>query len=217
VSLVDSYEKLLEILNAVDIVYSTTLVDVREYPEDVDVALVEGSVCLSHKESVELIKKVRENSKIVVALGSCSACGGVTRFSRGGQLGRPEHDSFSPVTEVIDVDFSLVGCPPGTESIVKLILALLNGNEDYLKPYKQAVELSEADGRLLFKRVINKGLCIGCGTCAASCQTRAITIVDGRPEINEGRCINCGVCIFQCPRYFLPLEFMEKKVKEGSL
>jgi len=43
--------------------------------EPVDIAFIEGSV--STEEEVELVKKIRENAKIVVAVGSCAVHGGV--------------------------------------------------------------------------------------------------------------------------------------------
>ena len=49
-------ERLLEIAEHADLVYSP-LVDVKEYPEGVDVCLVEGAV--STTDDFEKIKKVR--------------------------------------------------------------------------------------------------------------------------------------------------------------
>src|SRR3974390_1134343 len=47
VSLADHYEKLLDILGAVDMVYNLTLADARELPEGkIDISIVEGAVCL---------------------------------------------------------------------------------------------------------------------------------------------------------------------------
>ena len=73
VSLADNNLELIKILDDyADLVYGLTLADVRHIPE-MDVALVEGSVCLQDHESVEDIKETRRKSKIVVALGSCSS------------------------------------------------------------------------------------------------------------------------------------------------
>ncbi|EHP85683.1 NADH ubiquinone oxidoreductase 20 kDa subunit [Methanotorris formicicus Mc-S-70] len=100
ISIADTYEQLLDILNKVKLVYALTLVDEkteikeiddkitieREIPDDIDIALVEGSVCLDDEHSLKEILEVREKSKIVVALGACAATGGVTRFCRGNQM-----------------------------------------------------------------------------------------------------------------------------------
>ncbi len=75
VSLADNNLGLIKILDDyADLVYCLTLADVRHIPE-MDVALVEGSVCLQDHESVEDIKETRKKSKIVVALGSAHATG----------------------------------------------------------------------------------------------------------------------------------------------
>ena len=49
---------------------------------------------------------------------------------------------------------------------------------------------------------------MGCGCCAASCPTRAIEMVEGRPLILNEVCIKCGCCGFQCPRIELPKNVM---------
>lgn len=219
ISLTDTYEKLPDVLKLIDLVYCTTISDVstnikendnnitisRDYPNDVDIALVEGSVCIDDHHSLELIKEVREKSKIVVALGACAATGGVTRLSRGGQSPQPTHCSFVPIGKVINVDFAIPGCAPSTESIVQFIVAAINNDIEYLKPYGEfAKENIDSNGYDLVKFVISEGLCMGCGTCASACPTRAISMRDGKPNIDLELCLNCGVCVFQCPRIKLP-------------
>lgn len=218
ISFADTYEKLLDILSAVDLVYAITLADEvtkvtetedkivieRVYPDEVDIALVEGSVCLDDPHAVELMKEVREKSKLVVALGSCAVTGGVTRFGRGGQNPQPTHVAFVPVAEVVKVDFAIPGCPPSTDAIVKFLMAALEGNTDYLEMYAEFVKYQDASGENLIKQVISQGLCMGCGTCAAACQMRAIAMYDGKPDIRMEMCINCGSCILQCPRVRMP-------------
>ncbi len=219
ISLADTYEKLPEILSLIDLVYCTTLSDVstvkkeqeekisisRDYPENVDIALVEGSVCIDDNHSLELIKDVRNKTKIIVSLGSCSSTGGVTRFCRGGQSPQPVHSSFVPVGKIINVDYAIPGCAPSTESLVLFLLAALNNDVEYLEPYSEfAKKYIDSNGYDLIKNVINNGLCMGCGTCVSSCPTRSIVMIDGKPNINMELCINCGVCVFQCPRIKLP-------------
>ncbi|WP_338102797.1 coenzyme F420 hydrogenase subunit gamma [Methanolapillus millepedarum] len=218
ISFADTYEKLLDILQMVDLVYAITLADEqtriidteekltieRIYPENVDIALVEGSVCLDDPHAVELIKDVRAKTKIVVALGGCAVTGCVTRFSRGGQNPQPTHVAFVPVSEVVPVDFAIPGCPPSTDAIVKFVVAALEGDTDYLEPYAEFVKNKDVSGDDLWKRVISQGLCMGCGSCSASCQVRAIEMFEGKPDVRMELCINCGSCIMQCPRIRMP-------------
>jgi coenzyme F420 hydrogenase subunit gamma len=72
-SLSENYDILAPLLTEmVDIVYGQTLADVWEMPE-MDVALVEGSVCLQDEHSVKELMEAREKAGLVVALGSCAA------------------------------------------------------------------------------------------------------------------------------------------------
>ncbi|MBP2144446.1 coenzyme F420 hydrogenase subunit gamma [Methanococcus voltae] len=219
ISLTDTYEKLLDILGSVELVYALTLADEkteitetddkilieRKIPEGIDIALVEGSVCLDDPHAMDDILTTRKNSKIVVALGACAASGGVTRFARGGQMSQPSHASFVPIGDVIKVDLALPGCPPSTESIVKLLTAALEGDMEYLEPFAEIAKYGkDACGCDVIKEVINKSLCMGCGTCAAACQVNAIDMVEGKPNINSEFCIKCGICSAQCPRVRFP-------------
>lgn len=182
ISLADTYEQLLDILNSVELVYALTLVDEkteiretddkilieREIPDDIDIALVEGSVCLEDEHSMKDVFDARRKSKIVVALGACAATGGITRFCRGGQMSKPVHSSFVPIGDLIKVDLALPGCPPSPEALVNLITAALNGDTEYLEIYAELAKKTEACGCDLLVNVINKSLCMGCGSCAAS-------------------------------------------------
>ena len=49
--------------------------DAKQFPENVDVALVEGSV--STEEDLHKIKLIRKNSKILVSLGDCAVTGNI--------------------------------------------------------------------------------------------------------------------------------------------
>jgi NAD-reducing hydrogenase small subunit len=73
-SFLDLDERLIELAEKVDVVYSP-LVDAKEFPPGVDVTLVEGSV--SSTSDLEKIRRVRERTRILVSLGDCAVTGNV--------------------------------------------------------------------------------------------------------------------------------------------
>lgn len=48
--------------------------------------------------------------------------------------------------------------------------------------------------------VIDKELCIGCGTCSDTCPVSAISADDeGKYAIDADSCLSCGACAGGCP------------------
>jgi NAD-reducing hydrogenase small subunit len=145
-SLVDLDERLLDIFSRADLVYGP-LVDVKEFPDNVDVCLVEGAV--SSEDDLERIFKVRSRTKILVAFGDCAVTSNVPgmRNSIGTQpllerayLENAEINksipnrvipqllpTSQPVNRFVDVDVFLPGCPPHADLIYTLLDDLLSG------------------------------------------------------------------------------------------
>ena len=90
-SLLDMDERLIEIANRVDVVYSP-LVDAKEFPEGVDVTLVEGAV--GSVEDLEKIHLIRERTRILVSLGDSLA---LDSFAASSQFRGHQIVSRSPV------------------------------------------------------------------------------------------------------------------------
>jgi NAD-reducing hydrogenase small subunit len=145
-SLLDIDERLIDIADRIDVVYSP-LVDMKEYPEQVDVAIVEGAV--SSEEDLHKIRMIRARTKILVALGDCAVAGNIptmrNRFSREELLDvayiksateNPQRPSevipallpkAVPLHEVVEVDVFVQGCPPSADTIFYTIAELLEG------------------------------------------------------------------------------------------
>ncbi len=151
-SLVDIDEAILIVAQRADIVYGP-LVDAQEFPTDVDVAIVEGAV--SSQDDLEKIKRVRERSRILVALGDCAVTSNVPSmrnrlpvkmlleriYIEGAdvQKGIPTDGvptllkQAIPLQDVVKVDVHVPGCPPSASSILFVLTELLDGRIPDLK------------------------------------------------------------------------------------
>jgi NAD-reducing hydrogenase small subunit len=145
-SLLDMDERILAVCDKADIVYGP-LVDIKKFPENVDVTLVEGSV--SNEDDLHKIHTIRENSRIVVSLGDCAVTGNIPSmrdlFPVSEVLDRVYFENATlnkqvptkvvpkllprvlPVHEVVNVDVFVPGCPPSSETIFNVILDLVEG------------------------------------------------------------------------------------------
>lgn len=147
-SFLDMDEWLIDLAPKIDLVYSP-LADAKEYPDGVDVALVEGAV--ANEENRHMAKVIRRRSKVVVSFGDCAVNGNVTAMrnplgkslevlrtsylleSAGTNPRLPDDrdivpvllDKVLPLHDVIPVDHYLPGCPPAAARIRAIVEDLL--------------------------------------------------------------------------------------------
>jgi NAD-reducing hydrogenase small subunit len=147
-SLLDMDEEIVAILEKAEIVFGP-LVDAQEWPEGVDVAVIEGAV--SSQDDLKLARTARARSKFVVALGDCAVTGNVPSMRNGIPVRRllervyvegataepgvpadgvpPLLRKAEPLHAAIEVDLHVPGCPPKPDAIKQVLGDLLEGRE----------------------------------------------------------------------------------------
>jgi NAD-reducing hydrogenase small subunit len=147
-SLLDIDEGIAAVAQKADLVYGP-LVDAQEFPEGVDVTLVEGAV--SSQDDLKKIQLIRKRSRMIVALGDCAVTSNVPamrntipvdtilkRIYIEGATSQPgiPNDGVPPllkhavpVHEVVKVDLHIPGCPPPAATIFSVITDLLDGRK----------------------------------------------------------------------------------------
>jgi NAD-reducing hydrogenase small subunit len=154
-SILDMDTAIISLARRIELVYGP-LVDAQEFPEDVDVTLVEGAV--SSQEDVHKIQQIRQRTHMLISLGDCAVTGNVPAMRNsvpvnkllqaiyvdGSQENRAvptEHippllKNARPVREYVKVDLCLPGCPPPSKTIASVLVDLLEGR----KPEMAAVK-----------------------------------------------------------------------------
>ncbi|MCL4789328.1 MAG: oxidoreductase [Verrucomicrobia bacterium] len=156
-SFLDLDEFLIDLAEKVELVYSP-VVDAKEYPEGVDVCLIEGAIC--NEDNLELLHKIRQRTKVLVSFGDCAVTGNVPAIRNQLGLGNEENvlqrayienaqhnpslpcedgivppllPRVMPVHEVVHVEHYLPGCPPPAERIKAVVSQMLSGEQPKLE------------------------------------------------------------------------------------
>jgi NAD-reducing hydrogenase small subunit len=148
-SFLDQDERLVDLAQKIQLVYSP-IADVKEFPGNVDVTLIEGAI--ANEEQLSLLQKVRARTKVLVSLGDCAVTGNVTalrnswRRSDQAVLERAYKEKSDlnaaiptavpkllikarPLHEAVKVDFFIPGCPPQADLINYVLTELLAGRK----------------------------------------------------------------------------------------
>ena len=129
-----------------------------ERSDDYDIAFVEGSV--TRKDEIERLRKIRDNAKILVALGSCACFGGVNQLKnrfdpdwvkREVYGDSPvDTDKAQPLEDFVPVDLRIYGCPIKKEEVEKIVTNLVIGKAVHHPRYPVCMECKANENVCLF-------------------------------------------------------------------
>lgn len=148
-SLLDCEDELLDVVGAIDLAYFPEATrDEIEGPYDL--SLVEGSVTNAHDAA--RIHEIREVSKTVVTIGACATAGGIQSLKNWANVddfisivyAEPDYisslETSTPISDHIDVDYELRGCPIHKYQLLEVVAAFLQKRRPNIPSHSVCVE-----------------------------------------------------------------------------
>jgi len=181
-SLLDCEDELLAVAGTVEIGYFLEATR-RSLEGNFDLALVEGSI--SSPEQLEQIHDVRRRSRFLMTIGACATAGGIQALRNWGHVdeflqavyARPDYiqtlATSTPISDHVNVDFELRGCPINKYQLLEVITSFLAGRRP---------------------RTPNHPLCLDCKRAGIVC----VMVAQGVPCLGPITHTGCGVL---CPSY----------------
>lgn len=123
-------EKLLDFADDYEIANWRLVQPSKNHLPEIDVAIVQGTGIT--QADVALVKKVRQKSKILVALGECARTGWIPswlkrenraeaiKYIYGGNYQAKALDAL-PLKNIVKVDLEIPGCPPELSALEKFL------------------------------------------------------------------------------------------------
>ncbi len=171
--------ELLGLLDAVEIVNFREVKTNRD--DNYDIAFIEGSI--TREAEIARLKKIREQAKVLVALGACAAIGGVNCLKNHMPMEEALNIVYGkdakyydtiparPINAVVKVDAYIRGCPIQTGEFLKVVKALLLGKKPDIPNYPVCVECKMAGNICVFERGM---YCLG-PVARAGCNALCVT------------------------------------------
>jgi sulfhydrogenase subunit delta len=148
-SLLDCEDELLAVAAAVEIAnFPEASRAVAKGPYDL--TLVEGSITTPH--DAERIQAVRRASKFLVTIGACATAGGIQALRNfkdvrdfvSAVYATPEYittlGTSTPISQHVQVDFELRGCPISKPQLLEVVGAFLHGRRPNVPAYSVCLE-----------------------------------------------------------------------------
>ncbi len=182
VEIISLREKLLILESRLDIV-DWRLGQDRKESGPFDITIIEGTPITQHE--IDLLKKLRKESEVLIALGACAALGGIPAIvdkkerakwykkiypsTSSGQAYKPRGIDALPLSAYVQVDFLIHGCPVNGKEVVRIIEDLLAGKVPKYQGYSVCFECKQENNPC---RLSDSRPCLGPitqGGCQAIC------------------------------------------------
>ncbi len=151
--LLDCEDELFPLLNALEIAHFPEFTGL-ESKGPYDISLVEGSI--TTPEHIERIKKIRKQSKLLIAIGACATAGGIQAVNNFRDLrglidadyvevdGLDILSTSASIRDYVAVDGELRGCPINKLQLLEVLNALLNGRRPSVPTAAECLECKRA-------------------------------------------------------------------------
>lgn len=148
-SLLNLEDELLDLAEAVEIAFFLEATRAVK-PGPYDIGIVEGSVTTPEEE--KRIAEIRHECKLLIALGTCATAGGIQalrNFTSASRLAEvvyphPEYlqylDKATPISNHVQVDLEIWGCPVNKYAVLEAISALLQKRKPNFPAYPVCME-----------------------------------------------------------------------------
>lgn len=170
-------KRFLDLLPEIELADFKLFEDLPEPPE-YDISILEG--CPITERDFSRVKKIREKSKVLIALGACACLGGIAKIKNYGDkkeiirrvYKNPEgidNPDVHPLREYVKVDLEIPGCPINGEEFFRIMKEFLEGKKPSIPKKPVCFECPLKNNGCL----LNKGeICFGVITlagCGAPC------------------------------------------------
>ncbi len=169
VSILDLHEDILQLLEKIDLIYCSTIMDVKVIPS-CDIGIVDGTIGNEH--DIELAEEIRSKAKTIIALGSCACFGGInglrnyftkdetleyayketlTNYSKiiPSEVVPQLTEEIQILENIINVDYRIPGCPPVPAMIGSVLNDLLKGKEPTIPTRNLCAECDKVQEKML--------------------------------------------------------------------
>jgi F420-non-reducing hydrogenase small subunit len=216
VGIIDLHEKLLTVLEEIDLKRIPMLMDTKDYVK-ADVGIITGSVRTCHDR--DAAQRMREECDSIIAFGTCAVYGGPQGAAYAHTNEELFHDSYTnnpttqtttapanvpalleeikPLGGIIPVDLYLTGCPPHPAFIFESLMALVRNRNPQIGRYNVCYNCTRTMKKSQIESIKRMS---GIEGDASTCFLSQGTLCFGSVTLDrcQAPCPNAGIPCFSC-------------------